>query len=81
MADLREVTEVLIVGAGPAGIGCAVALEACGVEVQLVDAKGVGASFEGWPRQMRLLTPSFHSNAFGGEDLNAVTTDTSPADY
>ena len=63
MADLRAVTEVLIVGAGPAGIGCAVALEACGVEVQLVDAKGVGASFEGWPRQMRLLTPSFNSTA------------------
>jgi len=81
MADLRAVTEVLIVGAGPAGIGCAVALEACGVEVQLVDAKGVGASFEGWPRQMRLLTPSFHSNAFGGVDLNAVTPDTSPADF
>lgn len=74
-------TEVLIVGAGPAGIGCALALQACGVKVQLVDAKGVGASFLDWPRQMHLLTPSFHSNVFGGVDLNAVTPDTSPADF
>lgn len=74
-------TEVLIVGAGPAGIGCALALQACGVKVQLVDAKGVGASFLDWPLQMRLLTPSFHSNGFGGVDLNAVSPDTSPADF
>jgi putative flavoprotein involved in K+ transport len=81
MREMDEVMEVLIVGAGPAGIGCAVALKACGVRAQLVDARGVGASFDGWPRQMRLLTPSFHSNAFGGVDLNAVTPDTSPADF
>ncbi len=72
---------VLIVGAGPAGIGCAVALKACGIEAQLVDAQGVGGSFSKWPRQMRLLTPSFHSNSFGAVDLNALTPQTSVADF
>ena len=73
--------EVIIVGAGPAGIGCAVALKACGIEARVLDGAGVGAAFAAWPRQMRMLTPSFHSNPFGAVDLNAVTPETSPADF
>jgi len=73
---------VLIVGAGPAGLGCAVALKQCGIEdVLILDKRGVGATFEAWPRQMKLLTPSFHSNPFGAADLNAITPHTSPADF
>jgi len=73
---------VLIIGAGPAGIGCAAALQRCGIEnVLILDKSGVGASFEAWPKQMKLLTPSFHSNPFGAVDLNAITPNTSPADY
>lgn len=72
---------VLIVGAGPAGIGCALALQACGIPAEIMDASGVGASFEAWPAQMHLLTPSFHCNSFGYADLNALTPDTSPADF
>jgi thioredoxin reductase len=73
---------VLIVGAGPAGLGCALALQAAGVEdVLVVDEKGVGASFKAWPEQMTLLTPSFHSNNFGFADLNAISPETSPADF
>jgi putative flavoprotein involved in K+ transport len=73
---------VLIIGAGPAGLGCAVALRECGIpDVLIVDKQGVGASFEAWPQQMKLLTPSFHSNAFGPVDLNSITPETSPADY
>jgi cation diffusion facilitator CzcD-associated flavoprotein CzcO len=73
---------VIIVGAGPAGIGCALALQAAGIgDVLLVDQKDVGASFEAWPEQMHLLTPSFHGNAFGYVDINAVSPDTSPADF
>ena len=73
---------VLIVGAGPAGLGCALALQAAGVEdVVVVDEKGIGASFEAWPEQMTLLTPSFHSNNFGFADLNAISPETSPADF
>jgi thioredoxin reductase len=73
--------DVSVVGAGPAGLGCAIALRACGARVLVVDSVGVGASFVRWPRQMRFLTPSFHSNAFGSVDLNAVTPETSPADF
>ena len=74
--------DVLIVGAGPAGLGCAAALRQCGIEnMALVDLRGVGASFEAWPAQMRMISPSFHSNPFGQPDLNAITPHTSPADY
>jgi thioredoxin reductase len=74
-------SDILIVGAGPAGLGCALALEACGLKPQIVDARGIASSFESWPRQMKLLTPSFHSNAFGAVDLNSISPETSPADF
>jgi len=74
--------DVLIVGAGPAGLGCAIALRQCGVEnLLVVDREGVGASFDKWPLQMRMITPSFHSNPYGQVDLNAITPHTSPADF
>ena len=79
---MKKSNTVLIIGAGPAGLGCALALQQCGIDdVQVIDQKGVGASFEHWPAQMRLLTPSFHSNAFGSVDLNAISPETSPADF
>ena len=75
-------TKVLIVGAGPAGIGTASALKQAGVEEMLiVDSREIGSSFLNWPKQMSLLTPSFHSNSFGLIDLNAIDPETSPADY
>lgn len=74
--------EVLIVGAGPSGLGVATALKKAGVsDIQVVDAREIGASFLNWPRQMSLLTPSFHSNSFGLTDLNAISPETSPADF
>ena len=75
-------SEVLVVGAGPAGIGVAAALKCAGVQrIKLIDAREIGASFLNWPKQMSLLTPSFHSNAFGLTDLNAIDPLTSPADF
>ena len=75
-------TSVLIVGAGPSGIGVATALKQAGVtDMQIIDAREIGASFLNWPHQMSLLTPSFHSNSFGLTDLNAIDPETSPADY
>jgi len=74
--------DVLIVGAGPAGLGCAAALKECGIEnLAIVDRRGVGASFDAWPAQMRMISPSFHSNPYGQPDLNTITPHTSPADY
>ncbi|MGB0414899.1 MAG: FAD-dependent oxidoreductase, partial [Coraliomargarita sp.] len=42
--------EVIIVGAGPAGLGTRLALQRAGVErVLLLEADRVGASFRRWP--------------------------------
>jgi len=76
-----ETPRVLIVGAGPAGLGVSLALKQAGVVDHLViDAREVGAAFKSWPKGMSLLTPSFHSNNFGLTDLNAIDPQTSPAD-
>ena len=75
-------TRVLIVGAGPAGLGVSLALKKAGVTEQIVlDAREVGAAFRSWTRGMALLTPSFFSNSFGLTDLNSIDPDTSPADF
>ncbi len=72
--------EVAIVGAGPAGLGCAGALREFGVDdIVVVDRHEVGASFRRWPAEMRFITPSFTANAFGLLDLNAIVPGTSPA--
>ncbi len=70
--------DVAVVGAGPAGIGTAVALEHLDVDYTVLERDCIGASFRQWPDEMRLLTPSFPANAFGVRDLNAITPDTSP---
>jgi putative flavoprotein involved in K+ transport len=72
--------DVAIVGAGPAGLGVACALRSLGLErIAVLDRHEVGASFARWPAEMRLITPSFTSNAWGPVDLNAITPTTSPA--
>ena len=72
--------EVAIVGAGAAGIGCAAALKEFGVDdIVTLDRHEVGASFRRWPQEMRFITPSFTSNAFGLLDLNSIVPGTSPA--
>lgn len=71
--------DVVIVGAGPAGVGMGGILREYGLtNFVLVDRHEVGASFMRWPREMRLITPSFTSNAFGLPDLNSVAMNTSP---
>lgn len=81
-SNVMEMTRVLIVGAGPAGLGVAAALKRAGViDLLVVDADTVGASFRKWPKQMRFITPSFFSNPFGLTDLNSIDPDTSPADF
>jgi len=73
---------VIVVGAGPAGLGCAALLRQMGLprdQLMVLERGDVGESFRRWPREMRLITPSFPSNGFHQTDLNAVTPDTSPA--
>jgi len=75
-------TSVLIVGAGPAGLGVGIALKHAGHnDVLVIDAQCIGAAFRSWPKEMSLLTPSFNSNVFGNIDLNAIDPVTSPADF
>ncbi len=72
--------DVAVIGAGPAGIGMALALSKIpGLKYSLVESGRIGESFLRWPVQTRLITPSFHSNPFGLADLNAVNDRSSPA--
>ena len=78
--DSKEVYNVIIVGAGAAGIGVAISVAHSGVEnFLIVDRKGVGSSFAAWPAETRFITPSFPSNSIGMLDLNSVAIGVSPA--
>ncbi|MDE0628674.1 MAG: NAD(P)-binding domain-containing protein [Bryobacterales bacterium] len=72
--------DIVVVGAGAAGLGFGVTLRDLGIEnFVILERLAVGASFQRWPRQMRFITPSFNSTQFGALDLNAVCLHTSPA--
>ena len=71
--------EVVVVGAGPAGIGISIILKKMGINFTVLERNEIGSSFLKWPKQMKLLTPSFFSNTFKMIDLNAISFDTSPA--
>ncbi|WP_067516206.1 NAD(P)/FAD-dependent oxidoreductase [Endozoicomonas ascidiicola] len=74
--------KVAIVGAGPAGLGCAVLLKQMGIatdDMVVCESNKIGSSFTAWPKEMRMITPSFPSNGYHQTDLNAITPDTSPA--
>ncbi|MDO8828141.1 NAD(P)/FAD-dependent oxidoreductase [Methylophaga sp.] len=74
--------DVAIVGAGPAGIGMALALQKIpGLHFGLIESGRIGESFRRWPQETRFITPSFYSNPFGMADLNAVNELSSPAHY
>ncbi len=76
----RSTYDVIIVGAGAAGIGCGMVLQHLGVKrFAILDRHEVGASFLRWPAETRLLTPSFTINGFGMLDLNSIALKTSPA--
>lgn len=72
-------TDVLIVGAGAAGLGMGIALKKLGANFRILERHKVGHSFARWPAETRFITPSFTANAFNLPDLNAITPDTSPA--
>jgi len=72
--------DVVIVGAGPAGIGMALTLDKLPtLRYGVLEGTRIGESLRRWPQQTRFITPSFHSNPFGLTDLNAVNETSSPA--
>lgn len=71
--------EVIVVGAGPAGLGVAVLLKKLGIDFVVLEKDDVGSSFRKWPKETRFISPSFTGNFFKMTDLNAITPDTSPA--
>ena len=72
--------DTVIVGAGAAGVGMAIALMHAGVEDYLIiERNSVGSSFAAWPSETRFITPSFPSNSIGMLDLNSVAIGVSPA--
>ena len=78
--DAEKVYDTIIVGAGAAGVGVAIALGHSGVENYLVvDRAKVGSSFASWPAETRFITPSFPSNSIGMLDLNSIAIGVSPA--
>ncbi len=70
---------VIIVGAGPAGIGTAALLSRCAIPSLVLERGRIGESFLQWPKETRFISPSFTGNFFGAVDLNAVTPGSSPA--
>ena len=80
IGKISENYDVVIVGAGAAGIGVGIALQHIGIKNYLiVDRKSVGSSFRSWPVETRFITPSFPSNSIGMLDLNSVGVGISPA--
>lgn len=78
--DQQGINEVIIVGAGAAGIGVGLVLQALGIEnFKIIERDQIGASFRRWPREMRFISPSFNGNPFGLMDLNSIALQTSPA--
>ncbi|GAA3661375.1 NAD(P)-binding domain-containing protein [Microbacterium marinilacus] len=74
------VLDALVIGAGPAGIGTALALAAVeDLTFGVLERGQIGQTFLDWPAQQTFLTPSFTGNGFGATDLNAVHPETSPA--
>lgn len=72
--------KIAIVGGGPAGIGFGILLKQLGIEdFVILEKNKVGSTFFKWPKEMKLITPSFTGHGFGLLDLNAITPDTSPA--
>lgn len=77
--SIEEYYDVVVVGAGPAGLGVGILLQKLGISYVIVEKESIGESFKKWPKETRFISPSFTGNFFQMPDLNAITPDTSPA--
>ncbi|MEM9299897.1 MAG: NAD(P)-binding domain-containing protein, partial [Bacteroidota bacterium] len=50
--------DVVIVGAGPAGLGIGIILQQLGIYYVILEKSSVGASFRKWPKETRFISPS-----------------------
>lgn len=57
--------DVIVVGAGPAGIGAALALHAHGLKVQVVDQDRYGGAITHYPRAKVVMTGAFELPGYG----------------
>lgn len=76
---MNKIYDVIIVGAGPSGIGIAAILQQMKASYLVLEKDEIGASLLRWPKEMKFITPSFPAQGFGQTDLNAVIPKTSPA--
>ena len=76
----ENVHDVVVVGAGAAGVGVAVTLGHAGIQdVVVLERNTVASSFDSWPAETRFITPSYTTNSIGMLDLNSIAMGTSPA--
>lgn len=79
MARSRKTLDCVVIGAGAAGVGIDIAMQHLGLKrFEIIDRHGVDALFARWPKEMRLITPSFPTNSIGMLDINSVAIGTSP---
>jgi thioredoxin reductase/NAD-dependent dihydropyrimidine dehydrogenase PreA subunit len=65
--------DVIVVGAGPAGIGAALALLAHGLKVQIVDQDRYGGTITHYPRAKVVMTGSFELPGYGSVRRRTMT--------
>ena len=59
MAAIRAAEDVLVIGAGPAGIASAYALEKAGIRYKVIDrAQVIGSTWDSLYPSLRLNTPT-----------------------
>ena len=70
-----RVYDVVVVGAGAAGVGVSVALGHAGIEdIVILEREAVGASFSRWPAETRFITPSFPTNSVGMPRVSTISS-------
>lgn len=77
--DQLQSYDVIVIGAGPAGLGVSILLQELGINYTILEKDEIGSSFRKWPKETRFISPSFTGNFFMMSDLNAITPETSPA--
>ncbi|MEM9847449.1 MAG: NAD(P)/FAD-dependent oxidoreductase [Bacteroidota bacterium] len=76
---IEEYYDVIVVGAGSAGIGVSILLQRLGISYTILEKTTIGASFKQWPKETQFISPSFTGNFFRMPDLNSISPSTSPA--